>query len=268
MAECIHGFDEGLCDICFPRVAPEAPPTVAASATTTTRARPARKPTRATASRITASRRIAGVGVAAPSGPPFASRRLYHWTHARNLEAILLDGVVKSIAGGADPDVDIAAPLVRELRAAADVGDGTKVDTYVPFALTPDAERWAELRDGGSGAQFSTAARLSSPTEYVMLVVPATVAGADAVVALGDASAPATGFSIGDPARAVAKASREDPELAGVEVLLPGPVPMTAVTMIGVPNEPMRTRVRRMFDAVEGSAPRIVVHPPWFTPAG
>ncbi len=43
---------------------------------------------------------------------------------------------------------------------------------------------------------------------------------------------------------------------------------MTAVTMIGVPNEPMRTRVRRMFDAVEGSAPRIVVHPPWFTPAG
>ncbi len=173
MAECIHGFDEGLCDICFPRVAPEAPPTVAASATTTTRARPARKPTRATASRITASRRIAGVGAAAPSGPPFASRRLYHWTHARNLEAILLDGVVKSIAGGADPDVDIAAPLVRELRAAADVGDGTKVDTYVPFALTPDAERWVELRDGGTGAQFSTAARLSSPTEYVMLVVPA-----------------------------------------------------------------------------------------------
>ncbi|MGN6742562.1 MAG: DarT ssDNA thymidine ADP-ribosyltransferase family protein [Amnibacterium sp.] len=254
-----------MCDICFPRTVPAPPPTVAASATTGTRARPERAP-RATPSRTTtATRRVAGA--AAPSGPPFGSRRLYHWTHSRNLEAILLDGALKSIADGADPDVDVAAPLVRELRAAADVGDGTPVDRFVPFSLSPDADRWAELRDGADGAAWSTAARLSSSTEYVMLVLPATAAGDDAVVAYGDASAPATTFAIGEPARAVARATRDDPELATVEVLLPGPVPLSAVTLIGVPNEPMRARVRRMFDAVDATAPRIVVHPPWFTPA-
>jgi hypothetical protein len=268
VAECIHGFDDGMCDICFPRMAVAPPTTVAASATSTARARAPRSTApRPSGSRSKAPRRAAGAS-SAPSGPPFSSRRLYHWTHSRNLEAILLDGALRSITGGADPDVDTAAPVVRELRAAADVGDGTTVDTYVPFALSPDAARWVELRDGASGAAWSTAARLSSPTEYVMLVLPAAAVGPDAVVAHGDASAPATTFSIGDPGRAIARATREDPELSDVEVLLPSPVPIDKVTLIGVPNEPMRNRVRRMYDAVEGAAPRIVVHPPWFTPAG
>ena len=261
VAECIHGFEEGLCDICFPRVVPETPPTVAATTTTTAKART----TRSTGPR---TRRVAGASARSTStGPTFSKRRLYHWTHARNLESILLDGALRSIAGGADPDVDTAAPLVRQLRAAADVGTGKKVDAFVPFALTPDADRWIELRDGATGAAWSTAARLSSPTEYVMLVLPAATAGDDAVVAHGDASAPATVFSVDDPVRAVAKISRDEEDLAAAEVLLPDPVPIDAITLIGVPNEPMRNRVRRMFDAVEGAAPRIVVHPPWFTPS-
>jgi hypothetical protein len=49
-----------------------------------------------------------------------------------------------------------------------------------------------------------------------------------------------------------------------VEVLAPGTVPLTAVNLIAVANEPARARVRRMFQDVEGAPPRVVVHPPWF----
>ena len=138
---------------------------------------------------------------------------------------------------------------------------------FVPFGLSPDFDRWAELRDGADGSHWSTAARLAAATEYVMLVVAAKLLGPDVVVANGDASAPATGFTIGDPARAIVRAAREDPELGAVELLVPDRVSLDTLLLIGVPNEPMRARVRRMFDAVETTPPKIVVHPPWFLPA-
>jgi hypothetical protein len=257
VAECIHGFDEGECDICFPRKAPEPPPTVAAAATrTATRTAPPRQ------------RRLAERPAGAPPKlPPFGSRRLYHVTHARNLEAILLDGAIRAAGTGVDPDVDITAPVLRRLRAETSVGDGRAVADFVPFALSTEATWWRELREGAEGARWSAAARLTTSTEYVALVVAAERIGPDVVIAEGDSSAPATHFLIGEPPRSLAIAARVDPELVTTEVLVADRVPLEAVVLLGVPNEPMRSRVRRMYQAVEATPPKIVVHPPWFAPA-
>lgn len=253
MAECIHGFDEGMCDICFPRKVLEPVPTVAASATRSApRAAPRTRP---------ASRPAAGTG---PKLPPFGSRRLYHPTHLRNLESILLDGELRAVGGGVEPDVDPVAPLVRELRARASAGGGRHVADFVPFSLSPDAERWAELRSGAEGASWSPAAATTSAGDYAVLVAVAKDLGEGLVVADGDAAAPATRVLEGDPARAVAQAVRRDPELVQAEVLVPDAVPVSALTLVAVANEPARARVRDMFRAVEGAPPRVVVHPPWF----
>lgn len=254
MAECIHGFDDGMCDICFPRKAPEPPVTVAASSTRTA-TRVATRPVK----------RVPGAPAGVPAKvPPFASRRLYHVTPLPNLESILLDGELRPIASGVTPDVDVAAPLARELRAHADVGDGRHVDEFVPFTASPDAERWAELRAGAGEPHWSAAARTLTFADYAVLVTIGRDLGPDLVVADGDAAAPVTRFTLGDPARAIAVAARTDPDLVGVEVLAPGTVPMSAVNLIAVANEPARARVRRMFVDVEGTPPRVVVHPPWF----
>ncbi|MFD1720727.1 DarT ssDNA thymidine ADP-ribosyltransferase family protein [Amnibacterium endophyticum] len=258
MTECIHGFDEGMCDICFPRVAPQPVSALASP--------PSRPASRASAT-ATRPKRVAPPAGRPATVPPFGARRLYHWTHLTNLESILLDGDLRSRASGVEPDVDVAAPLVRDLRARADVGDGRTVTDFVPFAASPDSDRWAEVRTGAEGAQWSAAARATSATDYALLVVTGKELGADVVVADGDASAPLTAFTIGEPAKAVARLTRTDPDLVAAEVLVPGPVPLSAVSLIAVANEPARARVRGMFRDVEGAAPRVVVHPPWFVPA-
>jgi hypothetical protein len=259
VAECIHGFDEGMCDICFPRTSPEPAAAATAASTTRTAERPKRV-VRPAAGRAPASR---------PAGtptkvPPFASRRLYHWTPLANLESILLDGAVKPVAAGIEPDVDVAAPLVRQLRGHRDVGDGRHVDEFVPFAATPDAERWSELREGAEEPHWSAAARQLGAADYALLVAVGRDLGADLVVADGDAGAQPTVFTVGDAAPALARAARSDPELTGAEVLVGQEVPLAAITLIAVANEPARARVRRMFADVDGTPPKVVVHPPWF----
>lgn len=255
MAECIHGFDEGLCDICFPRRAVEPAPTAASS---TRPSAPRTAPTRPT--RRAPASRPAGAG---PRLPPFGSRRLYHPTHLRNLESILLDGELRAIGSGLTPDVDPVAPIVRDLRSRASAA-GRSVADYVPFALSPDADRWEELRGGGGGAQWAPVAATTAAADFAILVAVGKDLGPDLVVADGDAGAPATAFTAGDAARGVAQAARRDPELRTAEVLVPGPLPLAAVDLIAVANEPTRGRVRGMFADVEGIAPRVVVHPPWF----
>jgi hypothetical protein len=259
VAECIHGFDEGMCDICFPRVTAEPAAAVATPATRT-----ATRAARPVSTRP-ATRRAAGAPAGMPAKvPPFASRRLYHVTPLTNLESILLDGELRAIGSGLEPDLDVAAPLARQLRAHADVGDGRHADEFVPFAASPDAERWAELRTGAEEPHWSSAARQLTAADYAVLVAVGRDLGDDLVIADGDAAAPATRFTVGDPARAIAAASRMDPELTGVEVLAPGSVPLGAVNLIAVANEPARAKVRRMFADVDGTPPKVVVHPPWF----
>lgn len=258
VAECIHGFDDRMCDICFPRIVAEPAPTVAASATRSTS-----RSGRSTATRP--PKRAPGApGGLPPKVPPFASRRLYHVTPLGNLESILIDGALRSIASGVTPDLDVAAPLARQLRAHADVGDGRHVDEFVPFSASPDAERWAELRAGAVEPHWSAAARALTSADYAVLVAVGRDLGTDLVVADGDAAAPVTRFTVGDPAKAIASAARADPDLTAVEVLAPNAVSLTAVNLIAVANEPARARVRAMFHDVEGAPPRVVVHPPWF----
>ena len=260
VAECIHGFDDRMCDICFPRIVAEPPPTVAASTT-----RAATRSGRSTATRP--PKRAPGAPAGLPKVPPFASRRLYHVTPLSNLESILIDGALRAIGSGVTPDLDVAAPLARQLRAHADVGDGRHVDEFVPFSASPDADRWAELRAGAVEPHWSAAARELTSADYAVLVAVGRDLGTDLVVADGDAAAPVTRFTIGDPAKAIASAARADPELTAIEVLAPNSVSLTAVNLIAVANEPARARVRAMFHDVEGAPPRVVVHPPWFIAA-
>ncbi|TAL41585.1 MAG: hypothetical protein EPN91_10215 [Salinibacterium sp.] len=82
LAECIHGLDEGLCDICYPKARPEPRGSVSA--------RPkVRAATPKTSSRL------------APSAKPVstADRRLYRMTAIDDLEGILARGVIDDSAG-------------------------------------------------------------------------------------------------------------------------------------------------------------------------
>ncbi|WP_375387251.1 DarT ssDNA thymidine ADP-ribosyltransferase family protein [uncultured Amnibacterium sp.] len=247
-----------MCDLCFPRVVAE--PAAAVVGGTTKTVPRARKSTRPAGGRTPTVR---GSGAAAKV-PPFASRRLYHVTPLTNLESILLDGAIKPIASGIDPDIDIAAPLVRQLRAHRDVGDGRHVDEFVPFAVSPEAERWVELQEGAEEPHWSQAARALGPSDYAVLVAVGRDLGTDLVVADGDAGAAPTRFTVGETAPAIARAAHFDPEFSAVEVLVAQEVPVSSLTLIAVANEPARAKVRRMFQDVDGTAPKVVVHPPWF----
>ncbi len=264
MAECIHGFDEGLCDVCSPRMpagaaqpvrAARAPASRTASGDRGPRARPAQGSARASAP------------VPASTAPVrLEARRVYHVTHERNLEAIVVDGALRAHVV---PEVDVSSPTTRELRAGVVLPTGDTVADRVPFAFSPHAARWEELRSGAAGAHWSAAARRLSPTEFVVLVAPAGALGADVVVADGDAAAPATRFAAGADAGGalLRRALAADPELAHAELLAPAEVPFAAIALLGVPNEKVRDRVRALLAEAGGAVPKIAVYPPWFQPA-
>ena len=253
MAECIHGFEDGLCDICFPRQAPE----------------PVRRAGVATARRPAASgtRTVTG---ARPQPKRTSSRptmllntqRVYHVTHLRNLEAIVID---EAIRADASPEVDVSSATTRELRASVDLAVGGTVADRVPFQLSPNSSRWNELRSGAAGVHWSDAARAANPLEFVILVTSAGAVGPDVLFANGDAAAPATRFAAGDAGTALLRASYAlDPELLDAELLAAAPVPFAAITLVGVANEPVRDLVRQLLADVGGAAPKVAVYPPWF----
>jgi hypothetical protein len=251
MAECIHGLDEGLCEICFPRSLPTPRRTAA---------------TRAPANRAGADRPArAASGARAISAPPvlLGSQRIYHVTHVRNLEMIVIDGMLRA---DAQPEVDLSSTLAREMRRSAPLASGGTVADRVPFFLSPDADRWREVRDGAAGTHWSDAARAASPTEFVILVADARTAGDDVVLADGDAAAPATRFAHG-PEAGTAQLRRmrsADPAYPEAELLVPSPFPFDGIALIGVPHEPMRDRVRDILREAGGHAPKVAVYPPWF----
>lgn len=255
MAECIHGFDEGLCDICFPRRAPE----------------PVRRAATATARRPAASRSPGSTSPAArASAKPsllLSTQRIYHVTHLRNLEAIVID---EAIRADAVPEVDISSATTRELRRSTELAAGGTVADRVTFQLSPNAARWNEVRNGALGAHWSDAARAANPLEFVILVTSAGAVGPDVIFANGDAAAPATRFASGDDGTVLLRATAAlDPELRDAELLAASPVPFSAITLIGVANEPVRDQVRQLLaDAGVGhgggAAPKVAVYPPWF----
>ena len=252
MAECIHGFEDGLCDICFPRQAPEPVRRVGV----TTARRPAASGTRSAAPRVQAPR--------TSSRPTMLlnTQRVYHVTHLRNLEAIVIDEAIRAHAA---PEVDVSSATTRELRASAELASGGTVADRVPFQLSPNSSRWNELRSGAAGAHWSDAAREANPLEFVILVTSAGAVGPDVLFANGDAAAPATRFAAGDAGTALLRASYAlDPELLDAELLAAAPVPFSAITLVGVANEPVRDLVRQLLADVGGAAPKVAVYPPWF----
>ncbi|CAN5311371.1 hypothetical protein BH11ACT4_BH11ACT4_23610 [soil metagenome] len=280
VAECIHGLEIPLCDICYPKAVPEKPRA----------SRPAAAPRAPRAASVTTSRRSVNAG----------EQRIYHVTHIRNLEAIAASG---ALTADAAPTVDLSTALTRELRKsvpvpaptaakaipttgaadtdAADTGTvlaaGTTpgaaevatVADYVPFYLAPDATLWADLRAGAlDDSRWSDAARKPTPADFVFLVSTIAAIGDGAVIADGDAAATFTRFFSGDGIqRAIERLHGDDDARRAAEALAPHAVPFSSVQLIGVANDRVRDRVRDLLRGAGGLAPKVAVYPPWFQPA-
>ena len=264
--ECIHGFEPGLCDICFPKVAPTPKRSSVvrpSRATVSARGERGGQPTRS------GSR-------SAPTNP--SNARVYHLTHVRNLQQILESGQLRSshnaVTGASAsanvapgfPVFDLSSELTRELRATAEVRPGLSVSDCVPFFLSPNAELWNELRNGAvESSRWSDAARAATSTDFIMLITTVGALGAGAMIADDDAAGTFTRFSAqpDDRSRFFSRLSPE--QLLRAEVLAPESVELSRIQLIGVANDPMRERVRGMLAAIADAAQlKVAVYPPWF----
>jgi hypothetical protein len=242
--ECIHGFEAGFCDICYPAPVPEQIKPVRAPAGT-------RKP----AARVAGAPHVAAFSL--------ATQRFFHVTHLRNLEGIMHTGEIRA---DVEPAVDVSSQTTRELRASADLADGTNVAQHVAFYASPTAARWAELRDGATGPHWSDEARAAKPAEFVLLAVPATELGVEIIAADADAAAPATrfGHGVADATQLLRRVRSDDPDFLTAEILVPHPVGFDQIALIGVANDRVRDQVRDMLRDAGGYAPKVAVYPPWF----
>lgn len=241
--ECIHGLELARCDICSPRTLPPA------------RVAPRRAPP---------GRRAAPIDTTKPVTVDHGARRIFHLTHHRNLPGILEAGRVLSDAAGAAPVVDISTPDNRELRRELSAGPAP-VAGFVPFYLAPDAIQWETMRRGQRDHRLADSVRTTPASEFVMLVSTLRAGGADALIADGDAADVATRFS--SQAEAAGRMPRrfydEEDALRSAEFLVPHEFPFTAVTLIGVANDKVRSEVRALL-AEHGFAQKVSVYPPWF----
>jgi hypothetical protein len=255
--ECIHGLDEKLCDICSPRKVEEPQDPAPATRKTT--------PTRRVPARVPGAKRVPTAGDPLPD-IDLATMRVHHWTHLSNLEGILSAGLLRADAA---PELDVTSLTAREKRASVALPDGSTAAGHVPFALSPDAATWDEVRHGAEGDRWSTAARGTRPTDYVILVAPVAALGDGFVVADGDATSPLTRFAAGqaEGGALVRRASITDPELLSVEILVPGSFDLKALTLIGVPNDKVRDQVKALVKEAGGVVPRVAIYPPWFKPS-
>ncbi|WBU38372.1 DUF4433 domain-containing protein [Homoserinibacter sp. YIM 151385] len=186
-------------------------------------------------------------------------------SHLANLPAILETGEIRPPAT-AEPGFIPSSATARELRAGIELG-GSSLEERVPFSLSPDADRWAELREGAHGVHWSDAARRASIADYVVLVAPLAVLGEGLVLADGDAAAPGTRFadSAEDALRMLRRLHGEGGALTAGEALASAPVAVDRLAIIGVANEPARDRVREMLRSA-GLTTKVAVYPPWFQP--
>jgi hypothetical protein len=269
--ECIHGFERELCDICAPR---KREPLLDADGEVRTipkRRAASRKP-ESLRSTPALARDSAAVAVAAQSAArpvaSFSSQRVYHWTHVSNLPAIVAAAEIRA-GVAAEPELDVSSEATRALRGGVTTAAGTPVAEHVPFSLSPHASAWDVLRSGAEGYEWSDAARTARATDFVMLVVPVTALGDEFVVTEGDAAVQGVrqGAGLDDASSMIRRFSLADPDLLEPEVLVPGAVPFEAVSLVGVPNDKMRDRVKQLLADAGGHAPRVSVYPPWFRPA-
>ncbi len=260
MSECIHGFDEGLCDTCYPRVAPEPARPVRTAATRAPRE--PRVATRTASSRTTASR---GGATGAPASLSLAGRRVFRVTHVRTLGAVLEAGALHA---GTVPAIEVFSETARELRASATAPDGRGLREFVTFTVAQDSTRWQELRSGARGPHWSPLARAVRAIDFVILAVPVSELGDDVVFSDKDAAASDARLAVGleDANSALRRLHATDPEFRDAELLAPGPIGIDKVAIITVANERVRDEVRELYAAAGLTAPRIAVYPPAFQP--
>lgn len=284
--ECIHGFDDGLCAICFPPKQPEPTATAPVRGSTRENARTATHSTRtATAEAARTAGRATGRPASRPAAPTrpltappveVGTMRIYHVTHLDNLARILGTGAIVPDAAGANPAVDLAAPAVRDYRRTAEVpGTDAVLADYVPFLLTPDALVWEAVRTGTPDPRLSAEAIARPAADHVLLV--GSVASArGALTAPGAIAASATDASLpgaevvvewDEVERLLRRLAHDDEStrLATAELLVRGEVPLERIALIAVANEKVRDRVRAALAAV-GVRARVAVYPPWFLP--
>ena len=243
--ECIHGFENQLCDSCFPKAVPVKPVT---RATTTSRAKRVPGAPRASANKL----------------PALADQRVYHVTHISNLENILRTGQLVAAAQIDTTILDVSSPLTRELRGTASLNTGEPVDRYVPFSLVPESHSWRELRNGAAEPRWSDAARTASSTDFVFLVTTIRALGDEAVLADGDAAASLTRFATDeDTMKRMLGNLRADELTDDAEVLIHGSFAFDEVQLVGVASDRARDRVKELLDAAS-FATKVAVYPPWF----
>ena len=268
--ECIHGFDDGLCAICFPPKEPEPKPVAKAA----TRGRAATSRASRPVGRVAGASRAATL-VDAPVDPKTV--RIYHLTHVDNLASILGTGALLADNAGATPAVDLAAPAARSFRRTASVeGVDAVVADYVPFLLSTDASVWNAVRTGTPDPRLAAEAVQRPPADHVLLVssvaaavgartdTPGTVVLTDADAATGGVGSAATWPEV---LRMLQRLHRDDesPRLRSAEFLVRDELPLERVLLIAVGNDRVRDRVRAALDAV-GLRTRVAVYPPWFQP--
>lgn len=262
--ECRHGFDAGLCAICYP---PKQPERSAAE-------RPA-------LSRAAQRNRSVPVPRRRSSRPPSApttklvdveKQRLYHVTHVRNLPSILETG---SILADAELDggrvIDLSSAENREARRRTSVDEQAFVSEYVPFFLSPDARVWNSVRSRERNVRLAADSTDFAASDFVVLV--ATVgdlrrADAEFVVGDGDAVAPLTRFATTDSEvdRMLVRFALDDGDLVlSAEALVRRSVPLSSLSIIGVPSVQARESVKRLL-ADAGHSIKVAAYQPWFAP--
>lgn len=243
--ECIHGLERGSCVTCSPKAAPEP----------AARVKRAPRPPKLRS----ASGRVAGES---PKPIDLSQQRVFHLTHVRNLSVILETGSLLPRAT-AKPLVDISSPITQELRADTEVVDGERLDSFVPFFLTPDAAVWHSIRRSDPDPRISPMARLAQ--DFVLIAAPLSALPESMVIADGDGAASLTRFASDAESqrRTLTRMLAGEEKLPHAEALSPNPFPLTSATLIGVANEPVRDEVRGMLSAA-GIATKVAVYPPWF----
>ena len=257
--ECIHGLDEGLCDLCYPKPAPEVEPRAARTAPR----RAALSSTTKTATKAAPRTPIVSVG----------DQRIYHVTHIRNLAGILASGCLMADASDAwtsRPTVDISSADTRELRRATDVAAGWSVASYVPFFLAPNATVWEGFRSGAADPRLSPGARDLVASDFIILVSTITHAGADGMaVTDGDAAHALTRFATTPEAsERMLRRMRNDTgddraTILDAEFLVQETFSFRSVTLVGVANDRERDRVKAILQP-SAFGPKVAVYPPWF----
>jgi len=200
---------------------------------------------------------------------------IYHFTHGKNLEAIVAAGELRASATAATT-VDIADAKIKGGRKnrAVTCGPGGTVGDYVPFYFAPRSPMLFRIQQGGvEGVDGNPAGLVYFATTTERL----DAAGLPWVSTDGNAAAAVTQF-FDDPALLGEKVdwplmgavywnnTAEDGDRVrrrGAECLVHRVVPLEVIDEIGVHNTASRKRAREIL-AAEGRDLAVAVRRNWY----